>query len=193
MLFGRTVAIRLLLIAMLVTAMSAGMTGQAAAEPVRVAVVPYINSSGEARSVVDNTITSKLEAYFQSGNYVMVPANEVADFLARSGYDATPMLLPEREVLEALANATGASAVLAMDFARIQVNRRYSLFQSYTTGSVSIYVKALSVPAGNFVSLRIENKARLTASRFGPGAREKTAIAAGIEAAMDDMFSKLPF
>lgn len=193
MALGKTVSIKLFLSLLLVIGISLYLPQHAFAEPIRVAVVPYINSSGENRSVVDETISSKLEAYFQSGNYILVPPGEVADFLARSGFDATPMLLPEKDVLTALAKATGANAVLAMDFARIQVNRRYSLFHSYTTGSVSIYVKALSLSSNNFVSLRIENKAKLTASRFGPGVKERTAIGAGIEAAMDDMFSKLPF
>ena len=164
-----------------------------ASAAVRVAIVPYINSSGENRAVVDTTINSKLESYFQSNNYTMVSPDEVTAFLARNGYDATPLLLPEKEVLSALAAATGADAVLAMDFARIQANRRYSWLHSYTTGSVSIYVKALSVTDNNFVSLRIENSARLKASRFGPGVKERVAIGAGIEAAMDEMFSKLPF
>lgn len=186
-------ATKLLLLLLFAAGIMLGSPQHASAGPIRVAVVPYINSSGENRAVVDETITSKIDAYFLSGNYVMVPPSEVAAFLARNGYDATPMLLPEKEVLAALAAATGADAVLAMDFARIQVNRRYSWLHAYTTGSVSIYVKALSLPANNFVSLRIENSARLKASRFGPGVREKVAIGAGIEAAMDEMFAKLPF
>lgn len=193
MVFGRTVAIKLLLFLIVAAAFAVGFPQRVAAEPIRVAVVPYINSSGENRSVVDETISSKLEAYFQTGNYILVPASEVANFLASSGYDTTPMLLPEKEVLAALADATGANAVLAMDFARIQVNRRYSWFNAYTTGSVSIYVKALSIPTSNFVSLRIEKQERLKASRFGPGIREKVALGAGIESAMDEMFAKLPF
>ncbi|MDF2499493.1 MAG: hypothetical protein K0Q77_207 [Anaerosporomusa subterranea] len=193
MAFRRTVLIKLLLFLIMFAGFAISQPQLAAAEPVRVAVVPYINSSGENRSVVDATIASKLEGYFQSGNYVMVPPGEVADFLAKSGYDATPMLLPEKDVLLALARATGADAVLAMDFARIQANRRYSWFYSYTIGSVSIYAKALSVSDNNFISLRIEKQEKLRASRFGPGVKERVAIGAGIEAAMDDMFTKLPF
>ena len=165
----------------------------AAAAPVRVAVVPYINSSGENRPVVDATITSKLEGYFHSGYYEQVPPGEVADFLWRSGYDLPLRLLPEKEVLQALAGATGADAVLAMDFTRIQASRRSSWFYAYTIGSVSIYVKALSAVDNNFVSLRIERQEKLRASRFGPGVSERVAIGAGIEAGMDEMFSRLPF
>ena len=123
----------------------------------------------------------------------MVPPGEVAVFLAKSGYDSALMLLPEKDALLALADATGADAVLAMDFARIQASRQHSWFYSYTIGSVSIYTKALSVADNNFVSLRIEGREKLRASRFGPGVKERTAIGAGIEAAMDEMFAKLPF
>jgi hypothetical protein len=190
---GRTVLIKLVLFLIVFAGFTLGELQPAAAEPVRVAVVPYINSSGENRAVVDATISSKLDGYFQSGRYERVPPGEVADFLARSGYDSTLMLLPEKEVLLALANATGADAVVAMDFARIQASRRYSWFYAYTIGSVSIYAKALSVADNNFVSLRIEQKEKLRASRFGPGVSERVAIGAGIEAGMDEMFAKLPF
>lgn len=193
MFFGRRLSIKLLLFLIMFAGFAVSQPQLAAAESVRVAVVPYINSSGENRSVVDATIVSKLEGYFQSGNYEMVPPGEVADFLAKSGYDSKLMLLPEKDVLLALAKATNADAVLAMDFARIQANRRYSWFYSYTIGSVSMYAKALLVSENNFVSLRIEKQEKLRASRFGPGVKERVAIGAGIEAAMDELFAKLPF
>lgn len=193
MLVGRTVSTKLLLFVIVLACAVLGQSQLAAAGPIRVAVVPYINSSGENRTFVDATISSKLEAYFQSKCYVMVPAGEVADFLAKSGYDATPMLLPEKESLLALANATNADAVLAIDFARIQAKRQHSWFYSYTIGQASIYAKALSVSDQNFVSLRIEKREKLRASRFGPGIKERIAIGAGIEAAMDEMFARLPF
>jgi hypothetical protein len=193
MFFSRTVSIKLLLFLIVFVGCVSSSPLVAAAEPVRVAIVPYINSSGETRSVVDATISSKLEAYFQSGKYAMVPQGEVAEFLAKNGYDSAQMLLPEKDVLLALASATDADAVLALDFTRIQASRRYSWFYAYTIGSVSIYAKALSVADNNSVSLRVEKQEKLRASRFGPGVKERTAIGAGIEAAMDELFAKLPF
>ncbi|MDU4961203.1 MAG: hypothetical protein E6X17_11155 [Sporomusaceae bacterium] len=165
----------------------------AAAAPLRVAVVPYINSSGETRNVVDATVSSKLEGYFHSGYYEQVPPGEVADFLWRSGYGLPLRLLPEKELLQSLAAATGADAVLAFDFTRIQAWRRSSWFYAYTIGGVSMYVKALSVADNNFITLRIEREEKLRASRFGPGVSERVALGAAIEAGMDEMFSRLPF
>ena len=79
------------------------------------------------------------------------------------------MVLPEKEVMVALANYTGADAVLAMDFTRIQVYRRYTILTSTTVGNVNVYAKGLSVSDNNFVSLRVDKKARLTTYRIGPG------------------------
>lgn len=189
---GRTVSIKLFLVVLLF-ACFAFNPQLAAAKSIRVAVLPYINSSGENRPFVDATISSKLEMYFQSKHYMLVPAGEVADFLAKNGYDTQPVLLPEKDLLLALARAIDADAVLAIDFARIQAKRQHSWFYSYTIGQASIYAKALSVSDQTFVSLRIEREEKLRASRFGPGVQERIAIGAGIEAAMDEMFARLPF
>ena len=62
MVIGRTVSVKLLLLLICAASFVLGEPQLAAAGPKRVAVVPYINSSGETRDVVDATISSKLEA-----------------------------------------------------------------------------------------------------------------------------------
>ncbi|EGO63948.1 hypothetical protein [Acetonema longum] len=161
---------------------------------IKVAIIPYINSSAEERSVVGETINKKLDDYFQkNARYSIVPPELVNLVLARHGYDAAQMILPEKEFMMTLANDLDADAVLALDFTRIQAYRRYTIITSTTIGSVSVYAKALSVYDSHFVSLRVEKQARLTTYSIGPGFREKEAIAASIEQAMDELFRRLPF
>lgn len=161
---------------------------------VKVAIIPYINSSAEERAVVGETITRKLDDYFQkNARYSVLPPELVNLILTRHGYDAAQMVLPEKEFMMALANDLGADAVLALDFTRIQAYRRYTIITSTTIGSVSVYAKALAVGDNHFVNLRVEKQARLTTYSIGPGFREKEAIAASIEQAMDELFRRLPF
>ena len=97
---------------------------------VKMAVVPYLDSSEQDKDYVPGIIDEGYTNYFGTlRGIVVVPAAEVNQALRAAGYDPSDVMLPDKSVMAAVAQATGADYVVAMELANLSAIRHESLFQ----------------------------------------------------------------
>ena len=106
---------------------SRAVTGQ---NSVKIAVVPYLATSEQDKDYVPGIVDEGYTTYFSSlPGVTVVPAADTQAALRAAGYDKSDMVLPEKETLAAVAQATGADYVVAMELSSLNAIRHVSLFQ----------------------------------------------------------------
>lgn len=163
-----------------------------AAKPMKVAIVPFVNSTTETRDFVMETVKKKFDARFNDKNYVVVPDTSVAEALAKSGYDPKMMELVDKETVVNVAKYTEADAVVAMEIVLINNHRSSSLFSTSAKSEVKLRFRTYETAANKYSSYQSIGLGVNKAVLIGVGGMGG-AIVEGMERAMDDGFAKFPF
>lgn len=109
------------------SASSRAVSGQ---QSVKIAVLPYLDTSEQDKDYVPAIIDEGYTTYFSSLPGVMVvPAADTQAALKAAGYDTSDMVLPGKETMAAVAKATGADYVVAMELSSLNAIRHESFFQ----------------------------------------------------------------
>ena len=108
---------------------SAAPAETAVSNGAKMAVLPYINSSEETKDYVGETVAKKYTDYFGSVGYAVIPTDDSAKALSQTGYKAEDETLPDKDQMRAVADATGADYVVAMEISEIHASRHESFFQ----------------------------------------------------------------
>lgn len=106
---------------------------------VKLVVVPYLDSSEQDKDYVGGMLDDGYTNYFATLRGVsVVPMTETLAALKAAGYDKSDMTLPEKDVMAAVAKATGADYVIAMELSNLSAIRHESFFQYKITVNVKL-------------------------------------------------------
>ncbi len=161
---------------------------QAAVHP-KLAVLSYINTSEEKTGYVADAVNSGYTNYFQKLDYTILPSKDAQDALAKTGYSTENEALPDKDQLAAVARATGADFVIAMEISELHASRHISVFQEKVTAKCKLNYAIYSVQTDKVYSFKAtgndDNK-----TVFG-GVGYKTPIVKSLNAAMDKANSNI--
>jgi len=162
------------------------------AKPIKVAIVPFVNSTTETRDFVMDAVKKKFDTRFNNKDYVVVPDTSVAEALAKSGYDPKMMELVDKETMINVAKDTGADAVVAMEIVLFNNHRSNSLFSTSAKSEVKLRFRTYETAAHKYSSYQSIGLGVNKAVLVGVGGMGG-AIVEGIGKAMDEGFSKFSF
>lgn len=94
------------------------------------AVMPYFNSTEETKDYVGETVNEGYTAYFATVGFGVVPQADVKAAMVKAGYDIMDQMLPEKEVMASVAQATGADYVVIMEVAGLHSTRHEAYFST---------------------------------------------------------------
>jgi hypothetical protein len=175
-----------------VVAMLFLFTSSVHAAPLKVAIVPCVNSTSETRDFVMAAVQKKFEAKFKIDNYIIIPETSVAEALAKSGYDPKMMELVEKDTLINVAKLTGADAVVAMEIVQFSNHRSSSMFSTSAKSEVKLKFRTYETAVNKYSSFQAVGLGVNKAVLLGVGGMGG-AIVEGLEKAMDDGFAKFSF
>jgi len=162
------------------------------AEPLKVAIIPFVNTTTETRDFAMEAIQKKFDAKFTNGSYTLIPNTSVAEILAKSGYDPKMMELADKETMINVAKSTGADAVVAMEIVQINNHRSSSLFSTSAKSEVKLRFRTYENATNKYSSYQTVGLGVNKAVLVGVGGMGG-AIVEGLEKAIDDGFSKFSF
>ena len=116
----------------------------------KIAVVQYLNSSEEKQGYVDETYTN----YFSAAGYMVVPNAETQSALSTTGYTTEDEELPDKDQMKAVAEATGADYVVAMEIAELHASRHESFFQVKVTVKTKLAYKVYAAKADKLYAFK---------------------------------------
>jgi hypothetical protein len=163
-----------------------------AAEPLKVAIIPYVNSTAEHRPFASDTINKKYSARFQEAKYSLIPTQQVAEALAKTGYDPKMLELPDKETLTSVAKATNADVVIAMELVSISNRRSTGLFSTSAKSEVKLKFRTYETASGKYGGFQALGLGVNKAVLIGMGGMAGS-IVEGIEKAMDEGFNNFSF
>ena len=120
----------------------------------KIAVVQYLNSSEEKQGYVDETVTEKYTNYFSAAGYMVVPNAETQSALSTTGYTTEDEELPDKDQMKAVAEATGADYVVAMEIAELHASRHESFFQVKVTVKTKLAYKDYAAKADKLYAFK---------------------------------------
>lgn len=162
------------------------------AAPLKVAIIPLVNSTAETRDFVMVSVQKKYDAKFKNDNYILVPDTSIAEALTQSGYDPKMMELVEKDALTNVAKLTGADAVIAMEIVQINNRRTASFFSTSAKSEVKLKFRTYETATNKYSSFQSLGLGVNKAVLVGVGGMGG-AIVEGLEKAMDDGFAKFSF
>lgn len=168
------------------------ITSVVCAAPLKVAIIPYVNSTTETRDFVMDVVQKKYDAKFNNENYILIPETNVAETLAKNGYDPKMIELADKDTMAEVAKSTGADVVLAMEIVMFNNHRSSSLFSTSAKSEAKLKFRTYETSANKYSSYQTIGLGVNKAVLVGVGGMGG-AIVEGLEKAMDDGFSKFSF
>lgn len=106
------------------------MSSVAFAAAQKIAVVPYLDTVEQNKEYIGETIDEGYTNRFAELGLTVVPKAAVEKALDNAGYDVSNQMLPDKDILAAVAGETGADYVVALELADLKSSRHMSYFSS---------------------------------------------------------------
>ncbi len=163
---------KLMLLVMTVLCLS-GMAVASAAENHKIAVVPYLNTSEETKGYVADTVDEWYTNYFVKEGMVVLPKEQTEDALSKAGYVVDDQMLPDKDMMAAVAQSTGADYVVALEIANLKSTRHMSYFSSKVSTTAKLKYHFYNTATGKMVAFQTtaanNNKAVMVGMRSYKG------------------------
>lgn len=154
-----------------------------------VAIIPYINATEEKQDYIKETIDSKYTEQFSNDKFHLASAVDIQKVLSSTGFDASNMELPEKDVMASVAKQTNADYVIAMELSQLITTRHMSFFQAKVVTKTKLRYKFYNAKQDKIIPFQTtgisENK-----TVFG-GVGFKDPIVKALNEAMDNANIKI--
>lgn len=155
-----------------------------------IAIIPYINTTEETKDYVKDIIESNFSTEFPAEKFNVVPTVDVQKALNTSGYDATNMELPEKDVMSAVAKATNADYVIAMELSQLISTRHMAFFSTKVETKAKLKYKFYNTSQDKLTPFQTTGNFENTATLIGD-VGYKEPITKAINKAMTDAYNKI--
>lgn len=156
----------------------------------RIAVAPYIDTSAFDKGYVKSTVKDGYTRYFEKAGMETVPEKETARALSAYGYDPGDLMLPEREVMDSVARATGADYVVAMEVESIDSAKHEAVFQFKITANVKLKYHFYSAKTRKFTAFQVTG-VNHNKTMIGRNVSTKTPVVKALKEAMEKADAKI--
>ncbi|MBR3723127.1 MAG: hypothetical protein IKN12_10275 [Selenomonadaceae bacterium] len=145
---------------------------------IKIAVVPYVNTSGETASYVFDSLRSGYTDYYANEGFRVVPTEDMEKALVEIEYNEFDNMLATESVLKKAAEKTKADIVIAMEIDEIDTFREDAFPKTKITAKVKLIYEIYKKSDDKFYQFKIatsyDNKATL--AEVGPKHAVKTAL-----------------
>jgi len=148
-----------------------------------IAIIQYINTTEEKQGYINEVIQSKYTNGFPSKNLKIISAAEVQIALNNAGYDVSNNVLPEKDVLVAVAKETKADYVVAMELSQLITTKHVSFFSIKAETKTKLNYKFYNTSKDKLTAFQTTGNSE-NSSSFG-GIGYKTPITDALSKAMD--------
>lgn len=155
-----------------------------------IAIIPYFNTTEETKDYVKDIIESNFSTEFSAEKFNVVPAADVQKALKTSGYDATNMELPEKDVMSAIAKATNADYVIAMEVSQLISTRHMAFFSTKVETKAKLKYKFYNTSQDKLTPFQTTGDFENSATLIGD-VGYKEPITKAINKAMADAYNKI--
>lgn len=155
-----------------------------------IAIIPYLNTTEETKDYVKNIVESNFSTEFPAEKFNVVPTVDVQKTLNASGYDVTNMELPEKDIMSAVAKATNADYVIAMEISQLISTRHMAFFSTKVETKAKLKYKFYNASQDKLTSFQTTGDFENTATLIGD-VGYKEPITKSINKAMTNAYNKI--
>lgn len=150
---------------------------------INLAVVPYINVSGEETSYILDSLKSNYTDYFANNGFKVILKEKIEEAMTSAEYNANDNIIASDEALKSIAENSNADFVIAMEVEQILTSREDDFPKTKLTAKVNLLYKIYNKSEDKVYRFRIttskDNKATL--AEVGPKYAIKTALEQALE------------
>ena len=150
---------------------------------IKLAVVPYVNTSGETASYVLDSLKAGYTDYYANEGFRVIPTEDMEKALVQSEYNEFDNMLATESVLKNIAEKTKSDIVIAMEIDEIDTFREDAFPKVKITAKVKLIYEIYKKSEDKFYQFKIatsyDNKATL--ADVGP----KHAVKSALDKAID--------
>jgi len=155
-----------------------------------IAIIPYVNTTEETKAYVKETIETNFATEFPKEKFIIVSGVDIQKALNASGYDSSNMELPEKDMMSAVAKATNADYVLAMEINQLISSRHISFFATKVETKAKLKYKFYNTAQDKAMPFQTTGDFENSATLIGD-VGYKEPITKSLNKAMDAAYNKI--
>ena len=181
----------LLLLSLLILSTTSSFAAESiSAKTPTIAIIPYVNTTEETKDYVKTTIETNFATEFPKDKFIVVSDVDIQKALNASGYDSSNMELPEKDMMSAVAKATNADYVLAMEIDQLISSRHISFFSTKVETKAKLKYKFYNTAQDKATPFQTTGDFENSATLIGD-VGYKEPITKSLNKAMDAAYNKI--